>query len=313
MQHRRAAVIGWVVAGAILRAGIAQVVVPMLGNEQSKAQPQPGPLVETAMAQRGKGGVAVTQSAFARAADLINAAPEVAGRVARISPAYTSGARVAARTVLVELADGTHCNTVARAQAQVRQAEARLEQARKTLSRQQKLQDRDFASETALQEAQTVTVQPEGDLALARAQECVVTSVTVSPGQLVQPGKATGQIARADHAKLPVGLSERQFTTLWVTRRSPAMIGLIRAALDTRVFQNLLLVAGRFRFSQSLSRISPISQPALCKFPSPIPGRPRRRCRMSNYNRSKTASGRSRGYANCRRRPIRGLVRSVCR
>ncbi len=225
-------VLGWILAAALLLGGVALIVVPRLGDEQSsQPQPAPGPLVETVQPETVGQGAKVRQTAFLRAADAMQVVSEVPGRVMRVADTFQRGARVGQGELLFALDDRTYRTDVDRAQARVKQAQARRDQAENTLRRQQELEDNDFASEAALEEARTAQAQAEGDLALARAElrsaeialadtevrapyDALVTGTDISQGQFLQPGVPAGRIARLDHAELRVGLSERQFTLL---------------------------------------------------------------------------------------------------
>ena len=131
----------------------------------------------------------------------------------------------------------------------MRQAEAQLEEAEETLSRQRELEDDDFASEAALQGAQTARAQAQGNLDLANAQlatalialddtdvvapfDAVVTSQSATVGQFIQAGNPVGEIAVDDDVEVKVGLTERQFATV---SQNAALVGRSVTVIPRRV------------------------------------------------------------------------------
>ncbi|MGR3435348.1 MAG: efflux RND transporter periplasmic adaptor subunit [Shimia sp.] len=230
-RGRAGAIVGWIVGAALLIGGVALFVIPMLAEDEASAAPEPAPLVEVASAARVDGPVTLGQTAFVRAADRVQVTAEVSGRVALVAEAFRTGQRVTADSVLISLDADRFRNDVARARAQLRQAEARADQAEAELGRRAELARSDIASDAALEQAQTARATAAGDVALAEAQldtaelaladtvvrapfDAIVTEQDVSVGQLVQAGSPVGTLARADFAELRVGLTERQFTLL---------------------------------------------------------------------------------------------------
>lgn len=216
---------------ALVAAGIAAAVVAGRFGEAETAPPVAPPLVEIVRPEPVAEPPSIVETGFVRAAERVEVAPEIAGRIVEIGEGFALGARMAEGDLLLRLSSTAVETDVTRAEARLARAEAAEEQASAALARQEELAESDFTPEAELERvaadaaaARAEVAQAEAALEAARARlddtrltapfDALVIAESASPGQLLQVGQTVGTLVSADVAEVRTGLAERDFRRL---------------------------------------------------------------------------------------------------
>jgi len=229
---------GWQQGLAVLAVGVVGFVL-MLVLRPSPAEVEPPrqvPTVTTAEVRAAEGPIRVRGSGTVRPSAEVTVAPQVAGRVAWVSPSYVSGGRVRRGEPLFHIEPADFENAVEAAEAEVAErrvgvmeaeeevALAREEWAR--LARREGLDsDPDSASALVLREPQLRAAQAALQSAEARLDDAtlalertwvrapfdgVVREESVDLGQFVGSGQTVGRLYATEAVEIVVPMSDRQ-------------------------------------------------------------------------------------------------------
>lgn len=230
----------YTLAGLLLvAAGVAAAYFAGRFDQGEEAPPPPAPLVDVVRPEPVSAPPAIVETGFVRAAERIEVAPEIAGRIVEVGESFELGARVAEGDLLVRLDTAAIETDLARARADLSSAEAAEAQATASLMRQQELAEEDFASEAELERvradaaaASARVEQAEAAMEAARIRlqdarlhapfHALVIAEDASVGQLLQVGMPIGTLIGADVAEVRVGLAEQDFRRL---RRGGGLVG----------------------------------------------------------------------------------------
>lgn len=216
---------------AVLAAGVAAAYFAGQTGQPESASPPTAPLVEVARPEAVTAPPALVETGFVRAAERVDIAPEVSGRIVEIGESFALGARVAEGTLLVRLSSTAIETEVSRAEARLARAEASRAQSSAALARQEELAESDFTAEAELERvaadaaaAQAEVEQAEAALQAARTRlddtrltapfDALVIAEDASVGQLLQVGAPIGTLVAADRAEIRTGLTEAEFRRL---------------------------------------------------------------------------------------------------
>ncbi|UEM24704.1 efflux RND transporter periplasmic adaptor subunit (plasmid) [Skermanella mucosa] len=228
----------WLLAAAILLAGIGAATLIYLLRSRPEPQPPPpeAPYVETVKARPGRSAITITGSGIVMPRAEVGLSAQVGGRVDHVHPELVSGGEFDRGEVLVRLEDADYRNQAQRAQATVarRQVELRQAQEEARIARQEYRLLRDRlgseggtaggapdvspltlgrpqlqAAQAALQAARAELADAE--LALARTTveapfDGYVRSEDVDVGQFVQPAQELARIYSAGEVEVTVPL-----------------------------------------------------------------------------------------------------------
>ncbi|EXJ14802.1 efflux RND transporter periplasmic adaptor subunit [Imhoffiella purpurea] len=168
-------------------------------REETDGASRPPPLVEVAEARRAEVRQRLSTTGTLIASEKVTLTTEASGRVVAVG--FEDGDRVRRGQVLLELER-------TRGRAEVRRAEASLEERRRELARLRELRAQDFVSEDELESATTAMEHAEASLTVARDQlddrslkapfEGVVGRRLVSPGAVVEPGTPVTELVQLD-------------------------------------------------------------------------------------------------------------------
>lgn len=240
---------GWQQGLAVLAIGVVGLVL-MLVLRPSPARVEPPrqvPTVTTVEARAASGAIRVRGSGTVRPSAEVTVAPQVAGRVAWVSPSYVSGGRVRRGEPLFRIEPADFENAVEAAEADVAQrrvgvmeaeeevALAREEWAR--IARREGLDpDPDSASALVLREPQLQAARAALQSAEARLEDAtlaldrtwvrapfdgVVREESVDLGQFVGAGQSVGRLFATEAVEIVVPMSDRQAALiggLWSAR-----------------------------------------------------------------------------------------------
>lgn len=215
----------WGLIGLLLFAAGAGIFawLTFTGDEQqAQSGPQP-PLVRVATAVQAE-RLEVRQTGFVRPLFEVDIATEVAGRIVELGPDFRLGVRISEGEALLRLDPETFQADLELANARLEQARATVTEARIARNRAEELEDSGFATEERLQEAILGVAQAEANLASARAEitraqsalsdttvtapfDAIVTARTAAPGQIVQPGRSVGTLIAQEAAEIEMGLA----------------------------------------------------------------------------------------------------------
>lgn len=227
----------WLIAGLILLL-IAGGVFWFLTRPGDTAQSNPAqaPLIRAAPASEAT-RIVITQTGFVRPRAEVAVASQVSARIASVSEGFRLGGFVAQGDLILSLERDRFEADRARAEAGVQQAEAALAEAQLARQRQEELEDRNFASEAALQESIVAVATARANLAAARADltqaeqsfsdtritapfDALVTEKNAAPGQLIGAGETVGTLVSADAAEIEMGLVEADLALLGTASRA---------------------------------------------------------------------------------------------
>lgn len=152
----------------VLGPGVGAYFFLTSGGEAEAAEPPPPPLVTAAKVERAD-RVYIRQTGFVRPLAEVTVAAQIAGRIETVADSFQRGQMVDAGTVLITLETQRLEASVSRAEAQVAQAQAALAAAELDRDRQSQLEDDNFASEAALQDAIVAVANQQAQLASAQA------------------------------------------------------------------------------------------------------------------------------------------------
>ncbi|MDX1395395.1 MAG: efflux RND transporter periplasmic adaptor subunit [Gemmatimonadota bacterium] len=225
--------------------GAFALLVGLRGSPEVLEPPRQIPTVSTAPARAGSGAIRVRGYGTVRPSAEISVAPQVGGRVSRVSPAFVSGGRFRAGDVLFRIDPADYENAVEAASADVAQrqvgvlqAEEEVEIARdeyERLARREGL-DPEAASPLVLREPQLQAARAALRSAEARLEDArlaldrtnvrapfdgIVRDESVDIGQFVVPGQSVGRIYSTDAVEVVIPLSDDEaarIAALWSTR-----------------------------------------------------------------------------------------------
>jgi membrane fusion protein (multidrug efflux system) len=200
---------------ALVAGGLAYVYRDALGlggtGEGEADRGRPPPLVETAQAELRPLESRVGATGTLIPPEAVTVTTEAAGRVAEIR--FEEGDRVAKGEVLVVLERR-------RQEARVREAEARVLQARREAARRTELYEKDFVSAGEVERSGAAREEAEAALSVAREDledrtiQAPFAGVTgrrlVSPGALLQPGTAITRLTLVETLDLRFDVPERR-------------------------------------------------------------------------------------------------------
>ncbi len=223
----------------LVAAGIAAVVLAGRLQEQEEPAPPLAALVEVGRPERAAVPPAITETGFVRAAERIEVATEISGRIVEIGAGFRLGSRVAEGDLLIRLEARTVETEIARAEADLGSAEAAAAQATAQLLRREELAEDNFAAEADLERARADAAAAKAGVEQARAAleaarlrlddtrlrapfDALVVAEDASTGQLLQVGTSIGTLVSADVAEVRVGLNEQDLRRL---RRGGDLVG----------------------------------------------------------------------------------------
>ena len=188
-------------------------------------------MVETVRPEPASAPPAIVETGFVRAAERIEVAPEIGGRIVEIGSGFSLGSMVAEGALLVRLDASTIETEIARAEADLNSAEAAEAQAEAELQRNAQLAEENIAAEAELERARADAAaararveQAEAALQAAELRlddtrlrapfDALVTEEDASVGQLLQVGAPIGTLVASNVAEVRVGLTEDNFRRL---------------------------------------------------------------------------------------------------
>lgn len=224
---------------ALVGAGVAAAFLAGRTQEDATGAPPPAPLVDAVRPDPVAAPPAIVETAFVRAAERIEVAPEISGRIVEVGTGFRLGARISEGDLLVRLDSSRIETDLARARADLSSAEAAQAQADAALMRQRELAENDFASEAELERLRADAAAAEARVEQAEAAieaaeirledtrlrapfDALVTAEEASLGQLLQVGARIGTLVEAGLAEVRVGVSEEDFRRL---RRGGDLVG----------------------------------------------------------------------------------------
>lgn len=227
----------WVLDGLAAVAMTIGVFWFLARPQDTRATPEPLPPLVTAAEVVPVSRLTLEQTGFVRARAQVEVVAQIGGRIAEIGERFELGARLSGGDLLFRLEEASFQADLEQARANVEQARAAVTEARIARQRREELEDRDFASEAALQGAILKEVRAEAELASARAQltraenalddttvtapfDAVVVAESAAPGQLVQPGTSVGRIVGADSVEIEMGLLPSELDLLGQAERA---------------------------------------------------------------------------------------------
>ncbi|WP_292291288.1 efflux RND transporter periplasmic adaptor subunit [Marivita sp.] len=216
---------------ALLAAGIAAAYFARGLEGDAATDPPQAPLVETVRPEPASAPPAIVETGFVRAAERIEVAPEIGGRIVEIGSGFSLGSMVAEGALLVRLDASTIETEIARAEADLNSAEAAEAQAEAELQRNAQLAEENIAAEAELERARADAAaararveQAEAALQAAELRlddtrlrapfDALVTEEDASVGQLLQVGAPIGTLVASNVAEVRVGLTEDNFRRL---------------------------------------------------------------------------------------------------
>lgn len=242
----------WVVGGlAALLAGGGFFLALSAETSRREVLPPPPPLVQTARVTAAE-SLTIRQTGFIRPVAEIAVASEITGRIAEVSSAFRRGNIVSEGALLFRLETARLDAAVSRAEAGVARAEAALAEAQVARERQADLQEREFATERALQQAIVAEAAAEADVATTRAElvtartrlddsivrapfDALVLSSDADIGDLATAGSTLGRLVAADAVEIDFGLTPGDLALIGDPARAiGASLALFAAELPTR-------------------------------------------------------------------------------
>lgn len=217
----------WILAGVLAAVlGVVIMIVAGSGNgvsEEAAAREDSVPYVETARVEAAGNSYQVTAPGRLRARETLSLVGEVSGKVTGINPDLQLGGRIAKGETILQIDDGDFRADLARAEAQVSTAKARLEQARAERDRQLRLAEIGAAPEkvaeqavAAFEDAQAALQQAEAQRVVARRTlnksdiiapfDAIVTEENVAMGTFVSPGQPLATLISAGAGEIRAGL-----------------------------------------------------------------------------------------------------------
>lgn len=227
----------WLLAGLAIVVAGAAVFWFMARPQDGKAQPPPAPpLVRSTLAEPAE-RLVIRQTGFVRPKARVEVSAEIGGRIAEVGEDFRVGAVIEQGSLLIRLDTTGLRADIDSAEASVAQARAALADAKVERDRQKQLEERDFASEAALQQAVVRVATAEADLSAAQAAltqardrlkqatvaapfDALVTAETAARGALVQPGVTVGTLVAADAVEVEMGLTPADLDVLGQAERS---------------------------------------------------------------------------------------------
>lgn len=231
----------WLIAGALVAAaGFTAMSIAGSGkgvSETAEAREDSVPFVETATVEAAGNTYEVTAPGRLSARDTLSLVGEVSGKVTYVSPALRVGGRIKRGETILRIDDGDFRADLARAEAQLATATARLKQAEAEKSRQMRLADLGAAPEKAaeqavatFEDAQAAVQQAEAQLVITRRTlnkavitapfDAIVTQEGVSPGTFVSPGQTLATLISAGAAEIKVGLPAEDISAVRAAMRA---------------------------------------------------------------------------------------------
>ncbi len=237
----------WILVG-LLVAVIGIVIMVVAGSksgasETASAREDSIPMVETSVVESAGDKYEVRVPGRLQARDQLQLVGEVSGKVTAINPDLQLGGRIGRGETILQIDDGDFQADLARANAQLSTAKARLEQVRADRDRQLRLAEIGAAPEkaaeqavAAFEDAQAAVQQAEAQLVIARRTlrkaiitapfDAIVTSESVAPGTFVSPGQPLAELISAGTAEIEAGLPAEDVS---------AVRAALRAAPDGRL------------------------------------------------------------------------------
>lgn len=231
----------WILAG-LLAAVIGIVIMVVAGSqggvdETAAAQEDSIPLVETSTVESAGGTYEVRVPGRLQAREEVQLVGEVSGKVTSVNPDLQLGGRIGRGETILQIDDGDFQADVARANAQLSTAEARLEQARAERNRQLRLAEIGAAPEkaaeqavAAFEDAQAAVDQAKAQLIIARRTlrkaiitapfDAIVTAENVSPGTFVSPGQSLATLISAGAGEIELGLPAQDIAAVRAALRA---------------------------------------------------------------------------------------------
>ena len=204
-------------------------LLTLRGGAPEQSPPAP-PLIAAAPVERAD-RVSIIQTGFVRPLAEVPVAVEITGRIEAVGMGFRRGRFVEEGDVLLRLETRRQEAELARAEAGVRQADAALAEARVERDRQEELEERDFASEAALQQAIVAAATQEANLAAAEAErvlartrledatlrapfDALVTEAGADRGDLAGAGSVLGTLVAAEAVEIELGLTPADLSLL---------------------------------------------------------------------------------------------------
>lgn len=226
--------------------GVAAAGIGVMMVAGAKGEVQPGvaqvtnsiPLVEASRVEAASSTYRVHAPGRLMPRDELSLVGEVAGKAVYLNPELRAGGRISAGDVVIRIDDGDFAAELARAEASLATAKARLDQTTSERDRQNRLAEigasPEKLAETArasFEDAQAAVKQAEAQVLIARRTvsktvikapfDALVTQEQVAPGTYVSPGQALATLISAEAAEVEAGLPADQ-------------IAAVRAALNAR-------------------------------------------------------------------------------
>ena len=227
----------WPLAGAAVLLVGGLVFWLLARPEDGQAQPPPDPPLVRGAVATAADRLIIRQTGFVRARSTVSVAAEIGGRIAEIGEGFRVGGFVDAGDLLIRLDTDQIEADVTSARAAVDRSRAALAEARVARDRQQQLEQSNFTSEAALQEAIVRVATAKADLSAAEANltqarerldqagvtapfDAFVTAESASLGALVQPGTDVGTLVSAEAAEIEMGLTPPDLDVLGQAERA---------------------------------------------------------------------------------------------
>lgn len=223
----------WFLAGvAVLLVGAGVfLLLQTLAPEPTSDPPALVPQAEFAPVEPVNKNLLLPAKGFVRSRARVGVVSEVSGRIEEVAEGLVSGTRFQAGDTLVRIEAERYQAELREAQAAVDQARAELHRARDQVKRFSALEQKNLQSESRLEEAQLTEQQAQSGLdqaeaTLIRAQDRLddttikmpfdgqILNENVAVGRFVRPGQEIAQLFATDYGEVVVGLSERQVSLL---------------------------------------------------------------------------------------------------
>tara|TARA_Y100000052_G_scaffold27317_1_gene34634 strand:- start:4832 stop:6019 length:1188 start_codon:yes stop_codon:yes gene_type:complete len=221
----------WLLVGVgAAAAGIGVMMIAGAKGEAASETTQVAnsvPLVETARVETASNTYRVHAPGRLMPREELSLVGEVSGKVVQVNPELKSGGRIDRGAVVLRIDDGDYSAELARAEAGLATARARLEQASAERDRQVRLAEIGASPEKAaeaaratFEDAQAAVKQAEAQIRIAERAvtktvirapfNALVTQEQVSLGTYVSPGQPLATLISADAAEVEAGLPADQ-------------------------------------------------------------------------------------------------------